>query len=322
MTDALVSLRPTGQALDAAPAAPRLLAAFLAGRSPQTLRAYRKDLQDFAGFLGVATVEAIPGALLGGGQGAANELALGYRAHLQGRGLAPATVNRRLAAIRSLVKLARVVGLVPWALDVDGVRSETYRDTRGPGRQGFRLLLAALNDRTDAKGLRDRALLRLLFDLGLRRAEAVRLDVADLDLSAGTVDVLGKGRTQKARLTLPGPTREALAAWLAARGNQPGPVFTSCDRAGKGSGRLTGAAVYTIVRRLGIQAGLGKVRSHGLRHAAITEALDLTGGDVRAVQRFGRHRDLRTLQRYDDNRKLRHEVAPDEWSRVAIDGTS
>src|SRR5262245_39991224 len=310
MAHALVRTGPAAQALDAVTAAQRLVAAFLAGRSPQTLRAYRKDLEDFAGFLGVATVEAIPGALLGAGQGAANEVVLRYRAHLQGRGLAPATVNRRLAAIRSLVKLARVLGLVPWALDVDGVRSETYRDTRGPGRQGFRRLLAALEGRQDAKGLRDRALLRLLFDLGLRRAEAVRLDVADLDLSAGTVDVLGKGRTQKARLTLPCPTREALAVWLAARGSQPGPLFISCDRAGKGSGRLTGAAVYTIVRRLGVQAGLGSVRPHGLRHAAITEALDLTNGDVRAVQRFSRHRDLRTLQRYDDCRRdLGGEVA-------------
>ena len=162
----------------------------------------------------------------------------------------------------------------------------------------------------NATGLTDRALPRLLFDLGLRRAEAVRLDVEDLDLQAGTVDVLGKGRSQKVRLTLPQPTREALAVWLAIRGGQLGPLFTSCDRAGKGSGRLTGSAVYTIVRRLGAQAGLAKVRPHGLRHTAITEALDLTNGDVRAVQRFSRHRDLRTLQRYDDCRRdLGGEVA-------------
>src|SRR5262249_4961022 len=169
---------PAGSGLDPRGAAARLVEAFLAGRSPQTLRAYRKDLEDFAAFLGVPSVEAIPGALLGGAQGSASESAPRHRADLQGRGLAPATVNRRLAAIRSLVKLARVLGLVPWTLDVDGVRSETYRDTRGPGRQGFRQLLAALEGRQDAKGLRDRALLRLLFDLGLRRAAAVPLDVA------------------------------------------------------------------------------------------------------------------------------------------------
>jgi len=56
------------------------------------------------------------------------------------------------------------------------------------------------------------------------------------------------------------------------------------------------------VRRLGAAAGV-RARPHGLRHAAITAALDATGGDVRAVQKFSRHRDVRVLQRYDDNRR-------------------
>jgi len=64
-----------------------------------------------------------------------------------------------------------------------------------------------------------------------------------------------------------------------------------------------------MVRDLGRKIGL-KVWPHGLRHAAITEALDLTGGNVRAVQRFSRHRDVRILERYDDNRRdLGGEVA-------------
>ena len=61
-----------------------------------------------------------------------------------------------------------------------------------------------------AKGIRDRAILRLLHDLALRRGEVVGLDAKDLDLEAGTVAVLGKGRTGKVNLSLPEPTREAL----------------------------------------------------------------------------------------------------------------
>jgi integrase/recombinase XerC len=62
--------------------------------------------------------------------------------------------------------------------------------------------------------------------------------------------------------------------------------------------------IRRIVRELGTRAGLSKpVRPHGLRHQAVTRALDLTGGDVRAVAKFSRHRNLQTLVRYDDARR-------------------
>ena len=66
--------------------------------------------------------------------------------------------------------------------------------------------------------------------------------------------------------------------------------------------RLTDGAVYRVVRRLGERAGL-RARPHGLRHAAITEALDRTGGDVRRVAQFSRHRSIQTVLRYDDARR-------------------
>lgn len=305
-----------GPVAPATAAAEALVVAFLAGRRETTLRAYRQDLAAFAEFLQADSPAAAARELLAGGPGRANGLALAYRAHLIDRGRAAATVNRRLAALRSLVKLARVLGFVNWSLDVEGVRDEPLRDSRGPGRQGVRRLLMQLAERRDAKGARDGALVRLLFDLGLRRAEAVGLDVADLDLageSGGAVFVLGKGRTSRERLTLPGPTRRAVEAWLAFRGREPGPLFVRLDpgapvRPVAPGGRqqqlqrMTGAAVYKIVRSLGERAGV-RARPHGLRHAAITEALELTGGDVRAVQRFSRHKDVRVVQRYDDNRQ-------------------
>jgi integrase/recombinase XerC len=300
---------------DASPTS-RLLDAFLAGRSAATLRCYAGDLRDFASFLGVTTPEAAVGRLLAGGSGLANELALRYKAHLISRGLAAATVNRRLAALRSPVKLGRTLGLTNWTLEVEGMKAEAYRETRGPGRAGFRQLLEQLAGRTDPKATRDRAVLRLLFDLGLRRAEVCSLDLGDLDRAEGVLWILGKGRTQKERLTMPAPTLAALEAWLSVRGEEPGPLFTSLDRAKKGSGRLSGAAVYQLVRGLGERLGL-RARPHGLRHAAITEALDLTGGNVRAVQRFSRHKNLQTLLRYDDNRL---DLAGDIARRIA-DGT-
>jgi integrase/recombinase XerC len=79
------------------------------------------------------------------------------------------------------------------------------------------------------------------------------------------------------------------------------PLFSSLDRAKKGNGRLSGAGLYDIVRSFGTKAGI-RMWPHGLRHSAITEALDLPGGNVRAVQKFSHHRDVRVIERYDDNR--------------------
>jgi integrase/recombinase XerC len=298
-TAALVAV-PVSSALAPSVSVARLVEAFFSGRNARTLEAYRRDLEDFRAFTKTSTVDEAARALLAHGAGAGNELALRYRASLMERGLAAATVNRRLAAVRSLVKLARTLGLVSWTLEVRSLKAEAYRDTRGPDLAGFRRLLENVERRRDPKDLRDHVLLRLLHDLALRRGEVAHLDLEDVDLEAGTVAVLGKGRTGKVRLTLPEPTKTALRAWLVARGTEPGPLFGNFDRAGKGD-RLTGRSLHRLVVGLGRRVGL-VVRPHGLRHAAITEALDLMGGNVRAVARFSRHRDLRVLNVYDDNR--------------------
>ncbi len=304
----LVPVMPA-DALDPVSAVHRLLKAFLGGRKAETITAYRQDLEDFQAFIQAPSLEEAANFLLARGPGEANALVLGYKAHLMDRELAANTINRRLTALRSLVKLGRTLGLVSFTLEVQSVKADSYRDTRGPGRSGFRDMLDSLAKRKDPKGTRDRALLRCLFDLGLRRAEVLNLDLEDLDLEAGTVAVLGKGRTDKMKLTLPPETRTALETWIGVRGIAPGPLFCSMNRAKPGEGRLTAIGLYGMVRELGRRLGF-KVWPHGLRHAAITEALDLTGGNVRAVQRFSRHRDVRVLERYDDNRRdLGGEVA-------------
>ena len=283
----------------------RLLDTFLAGRNPRTLAAYQADLEDFRRFMEARSVSPPTVAkavewLLGGSDGLANVYALRYRSEMIERGLPVTTINRRLATLRSLVKLANTHGLVTWTLSVENVPVQPYRDTGGPDRDGLRAMLEAAGAQPGPKGLRDVALLRLLHDLGLRRSEAVRLDTDDVDLPGNRILIPGRGRSPKEPVSLPEPTRAALAAWLEARGPEPGPLFVNFDRAGKGH-RLTGAAVYHIVGWLGAKAGL-TVRPQGLRHLAITTALDRTNGDVRAVAKFSRHKDLRTLSRYRDNR--------------------
>ena len=109
-----------------------LIRTFLDGRSPSTLTAYSRDLDDFARFLAGSRQEAL-GRFFSQLAPAANADVLRYRHDLAARHLAPATINRRLAAIRSLTKLARLLGVVPWAIEVQDVPQETLRDTRGPG---------------------------------------------------------------------------------------------------------------------------------------------------------------------------------------------
>ena len=286
------------------PQASELVALFLSGRTEATLRAYRRDLEDFRAWVGSATLADAAQTLLTRGQGPANALTLAYRANLQERKLQSATINRRIAALRSLVKLARLMGHVPWSLDVGGVPHESYRDTRGPGRDGVRQLFAAIEGNTPA-ALRDNALLHLLYDLGLRRGEAVALDRADVEADCASVWVRGKRRGDKERLTLPKATRDALSAYLALRGNDDGPLFLSFDRAKKGDGRLSAGHVYKIVRALGDKVGV-RARPHGLRHTAITEACKAAqnaGIGLEEVLDFSRHKSIQVLMVYRDRER-------------------
>lgn len=293
-TLALSTVLPSGQ---------RLVQAFLRGRSPRTLLAYRKDLEDFALFLGLTGDRALDeaaGELLRRGHGGANELALGYQDHLLQRKLSPATINRRLAALRSLVHVAKLLDLVTWSLEVENLKGAKYRDTRGPGENAVVQMFAQVGERNDLKGLRDQAIVHLLFDLALRRGEVASLDLKHLDLASGTLSILGKGRRERETVRLPAPTRGALAAFLAMRGGHEGALFFALDPKSFGH-RLTGAAIYQIVRDVGAKVGV-QTRPHGLRHTAITAALEMTNGNMRNTQRFSRHADPRTLQIYDDNR--------------------
>ena len=290
-----------------------LVSIFLNRRSEGTRRAYATDLSDFARFTGATSNSEALASFTHLEAGQANMLALQYRQFLVSSGKSPATINRRLATLRSASKLARSIGAINWTLEVENEPARSYRDTTRPGLDGFRALLQnAEAHHTAAKAARDIAILRLLFDLALRRKEVVGIDLADIDFRTGQIQICGKGSRERIGLTIPEPTRQALLNWIQHRGSEAGPLFTNFDRAGKGN-RLTGAAVYYIVRGLGRMAGI-ETRPHGLRHAAITEALDLMQGDVRSVQKFSRHRNLETLTIYDDNRR---DIASDVANLVA-----
>lgn len=295
MTD-LVKPPPTALVLQ--DAVPGLVELWLQSQTPNTRRTYQGAIEDFAKSISQSLDVAV--SMLLAARGAANALAMAYRIDLGRRNKANSTVNLRLSALRSLVAHARSLDLVDWALEVRGVAQRQYRDTRGPGRAGFQKMLEAA--RKSPSAARDVAILWSLYGLALRRAEVSSLDVADVDLAGGILMVISKGSGgEKIGLTMPPPLRAALSKWLEVRGTNPGPLFLNRDHARPVPTRLSTEGILTIVRVCGNTTGM-RVRPHGLRHSAITAALDLTHGDLRAVQRFSRHKDIKTIGRYDDNR--------------------
>jgi integrase/recombinase XerC len=307
MSTAIAPLSKTSTGL--AVATEEVIEAWLRGRNAATTKGYRSDICNFAEWFKAPSAPAAVEALLRLGHGAANRVVMNYKAYLIESKLSSSTINRRLAALRSMVKVGRMIGVITWSLDVENVRSEPRGDMRGPGLADLQLInraAAAMGDSKRAR--RDRAILATLFDLGLRRAELRRLDLHDVEADANglpaAVMILGKGHREKVRLTVPEATGQALAAWIEARGNDPGPLFQRCDgHQVDPDARLSGEAIRQIVYRLGTAAGTARrVRPHGLRHAAATAALD-AGKDVRDVRKFTRHATLDMVLRYDDARR-------------------
>ena len=275
-----------------------VLEMWLGGRCENTRQSYGRALRVFTRYLGVrGDVEAVR-EFLGRGQGHAVELFLGFRGWLADRDYSVATTNAFLSVLRSISAAADLVGAADFRVRGGALRAECYFDVRGPGVEKIRAALRGLAGRKDARGVRNYALLRLLWDLALRVGEIQALALADLDLRAGTLAVLGKGRREKERLTLPPATRKALRAWLRARGREEGPLFLGFQPGNRGVGlRLSARSI----RRVTQEMGLGP--PHGIRHSAITAALDATGGDVRAVRVFSRHEKIQTVLIYDEKRR-------------------
>lgn len=299
------ALLPSLQLIGAA----ELLDIWWNSRSEKTNRAYRQDIELFRKWLKeseglpVETLDQASQMLLGAGQGFANRLAQGFQNHLRDSGKAPTSINRTLSALKSMVKQANLLGIVPWTLTVTRMKAESYRDTKGPGLDNYRRMLEVCKDRKDAKGIRDYAILCVLYSLALRRSELINTDFEHIDLNEGTLSVLGKGRSQRTKLTLPELTKKSLAAWIEVRGTHPGPLFYGIDKRGRLRGALTGNGLYHLVKTLGREVGI-VTRVHGVRHTAITQAVRAASAanlDLSKVLQFSRHSSLNILAIYVDN---------------------
>jgi len=250
--------------------------------SPHTLRSYRSDLAEFGRFVGpgkgLDTVDA--------------RTVRGYLAHLHARRLEPASVGRKLAALRSWFRFLVRRG---------ALQRNAAREVRGPRLPKKLVSFLPIDEATalvEGKALRgaarprDLAILELLYASGLRVTELAALTLDAVDRAGRTVRVLGKGRKERI-VPFGASAARALEAYLADRAATRGPLFTNHR-----GGRLTPRAIHAIVRRSAVAAGIARrVSPHTLRHTFATHLLD-AGADLRAIQEFLGHSRLSTTQRY------------------------
>ncbi len=276
-------------------------------RSENTRKAYRRDVEQF--FMITTGQEPTPelcNQFFRLTRPEALTVVLNYKAGLIDRGLAEATVNRRLSAIKSLVTFARKMEYCSWDLsDIQGEKVQSYRDTSGVDEFGIMAMLKTPNRET-LKGKRDYSILRLLWENALRRGEVVKCNISDFDQEGRTLAIMGKGRgSQKELISLSEKATEAINIWLQTRGevDNSKPLFVALDNVNKGH-RLTGESIHYITRTAGKAAGIKKMLSpHRIRHSSITAALHHTGGDVARVQKLSRHKKVETLMIYNDRRE-------------------
>lgn len=151
-------------------------------------------------------------------------------------------------------------------------------------------------DTTNLKGIRDRAILELLFSTGLRVSELCSLD-SDIDLSRDEMSIRGKG--EKIRVVFLSPSaKKAVADYLKARKDMEEALFVNYGRGKQKPGRLTSRAIEMLVKHYAIKSGITKkVTPHVIRHSFATDLLE-NGADLRSVQALLGHANIQTTQVY------------------------
>lgn len=284
-------LATTGPAqLDRNPAA-----VYLAGLAPSSRATMRRALDVIAGMLGgAADGLGVPWERLRFQHTAA------IRAQLADR-YSHTTANLMLSAMRGVLKAAWKLGMMTadeyqTAASVERVIGETVPAGRSiPSGE----LAALLNTCTqDAAGIRDAAVIAVLYACGLRRAELVNLDLAHYERIEGGGRLLVHGKRNKQRYVpiVDGAAR-ALGDWLAVRGGDDGPLFHVIGNRNRG-GRMTTQAVYAMLKARATAAGIATMSPHDLRRTFVGDLLD-AGADIVTVQKLAGHSSVETTARYD-----------------------
>ncbi len=259
------------------------------GSSPRTIEAYERDLGAYKKYLdeqGIDSLESI-----------SRDTMVGFESRLFEQGYAASSVKRCVSAIKGFhrfctregrsqknpaqaLPLPKLAERLPDVLNIDQVSH----------------MLDALDDQSP-RGLRDRAIMEVLYGCGLRVSEVCGLDLEGLFLDEGMLRVEGKG--SKERLSpIGGAALEALNRYLEEgrpelrKAGSPPAVFLNAR-----GGRLSRQSVHTMVAQAGLSIGVKNLHPHTLRHSFATHMLE-GGADLRVIQEILGHSDISTTQIY------------------------
>lgn len=270
------------------------------GLSANTRQAYERDLRLFCKTLGFKNSDALVNV--------SREQITGYMTQLKEKGLAAATIARKLAAIKAFYRF----------MTAEGYMDANPAEVVEAGTKGIKLprvlsedeVVRLLNqpDITTAEGFRDRTMLEVLYATGMRVSELVNLTLERVDLNMKYIIAFGKG--SKERIV---PLGSVAAEFLQQYLEKVRPKLTHEDRNTNivflafGGHELTRQRFWQIIRAYGRKANINKALTpHILRHSFATHLLD-NGADLRSVQELLGHSDISTTQIYTHltNKRLR-----------------
>lgn len=270
------------------------------GLSANTRQAYERDLRLFCKTLGFKNSDALVNVN--------REQITGYMTQLKEKGLAAATIARKLAAIKAFYRF----------MTAEGYMDVNPAEVVEAGTKGIKLprvlsedeVVRLLNqpDITTAEGFRDRTMLEVLYATGMRVSELINLTLERVDLNMKYIIAFGKG--SKERIV---PLGSVAAEFLQLYLEKVRPKLTHADRNTNivflafGGHELTRQRFWQIIRAYGRKANINKALTpHILRHSFATHLLD-NGADLRSVQELLGHSDISTTQIYTHltNKRLR-----------------
>lgn len=257
-------------------------------------RAMYSGLRRISGLLGF-TPEAMPWALIRAEHVKAAIIKLKEKA------AAPATINHTLAAVKGALRALWQAGLYPHEaytaiVALRGVKGQRLPAGRDVAHHEIAALLRCCDASTPA-GIRNRAMVAMLWAGGLRRDELAGARLEDYNATSGRLVVIGKGN--KERAVFVGPSiMAAVADWLALRGTHAGALFCGINKGGRIGGALSAQAVYNTLKELAARAGVAPFSPHDMRRTYIGNQLD-NGVDVATIARQVGHASITTTARYD-----------------------